>query len=561
MLAKGNRPQPSILPANIQASRIGLPPIERSVFHRPVTRTTTMDVSYLYPVYCQPALPGDVWRARIDLFMRVMTLLRPIFGNLYVDLFVFYCPNRVVWPNFVKLQGQQDNPGDSTDYLIPHIHQIESNDWTPALGSLYDYFALPVGANIPTAAHPAPKFVSALPFRMYNRTVRDWFNDQDFTTSPPIHTDDGPDNFADYVLLPRMKRQDYLTTGRPWPQKGPAVEIPIGSSSAPVIGDGTTVNFVRGAAGAGGFPLVSNVSNTGIYGNYTGGVSDAAVGTTMGISAAAASVTLGLHQSPLYSGMIADLSSAYATSINAIRDAVTLQLQYELDARGGTRYIESLFTRWRVVVADDRLQRPEYLGGFSQRLDISAVPQTSESSEGQPMGQLGGYGVGGRTNHRIDYSVPEHGYIYILANVRADLTYSQQLDQHWTLRSRFEWPEPLTMHIGEQPILASEAVYDGSYAMNDVFAYQEAWASWRYSHNEVTGLMRPGVAGSLANWNLALAPDDVPYQLDEDFLVDNPPIDRVIAVPSQPAFILDMTVDARWARAMPVYSTPGLPRF
>lgn len=561
MLATGNRPQPSILPANVQASRIGLPPIERSVFKRPVTRTQTMDAQWLYPVYCQPALPGDVWKADLDVFIRMMTLLRPIFGNVYLDLFAFYCPNRVVWPNWVKLQGQQDNPGDSTDYLVPHVYANDSGGWVPTLGSIYDYFVLPVGDPFYQTSVAQTRFISALPLRMYNLTYRDWFADQDFTLSPPIWTNDGPDDYRDYALLPRLKRQDYFTTARPWPQKGPAVEIPIASSTAPVVGNEQIVNFVRGTSGAGGFGLGVNTGTTYLAGGYTAGVQSGPVGSAFSSSNPASTVYIGLHPSPNYSGMVADLSGAYATSINTIRDAVTLQQMFELDARGGTRYTESLFTRWRTVVTDDRLQRPEYIGGFSQRLDVSAVPQTSQNAEGNPIGQLGGYGVGGRSGHQMSYSVPEHGYIYILANIRADLTYSQQLDQHWTLRSRFDFPEPLTMHIGEQPILASEMVYDSSPSMDLVWGYQEAWASWRYSKNEVCHLMRPNVSGSLATWNLALGANDVPYQLDDEWLRDNPPIDRVIAVPSEPAFILDMTTTAYWSRAMPVYSTPGLPRF
>lgn len=562
MLAKGNRSQPSITPSNTQASRIGLPPIERSTFFRPVTHTTTIDAGYLYPLYLEECLPGDVFQANIDIFVRMMTLLRPIMSNLHIDLFAFYCPNRILWNHWQQLQGQQDRPGQPTDYLLPHIYGT-SNSWAAASGTIYDYLGLPVNAGFYSSGVSATRHIQALPLRMYNRIITDWFRDQDYQDPPEIHDGDGPDDYQDYALVRRNKRQDYFTTARPWPQKGPAVQIPVGSSSAPVVGNSGTLNLVRGATPGQGAIRVGVQTNSQNLQIGDGATLDPAGSSFSPFTGASANRTVGVHQSPLYSGLIADLSSAYATSVNVIRDAVVLQQMLELDARGGTRYIESLFTRWRVVVQDDRLQRPEYIGGFSQRLDISAVPQTSASGENQPMAQLGGYGTGGRDGHRLSYSVPEHGHIMILVNIRADLTYSQQLRRLWTRRSRWDFPEPLTMHIGEQPILSSEMVYDapGDPVTNMPWGYQEAWAEYRYSQNLVTGLMRPGVSGSLAAWNLALPSDDVPFQLDGEWLKDDPPIGRVIAVPSEPAFLVDMTVNARWHRAMPVYSTPGLDIF
>lgn len=575
MLAKGNRPSPSISPSNARAARIPLPPVERSRFPRPYGNTSTIDVGWLYPLVVEECLPGDTITLNSTAFVRLNTLLKPFMGNLYVDTFWFFVPFRILWPNWEKLQGAQDNPGDSTDYLVPHLYDPAHNAYfNVESGHLFDYMNLALGTyRLDTYDDGLPMYISALYGRAYNKIFNDWFRDQDYQLSVYSPTDDGPDNFQNYNLLKRNMLHDMFTSSRPWAQKGPSVALPLGTW-APVVGMDQPMGLTdqypdvpfasvnapfligSGTTGTGQFPLGSGLSS--------------AAGVIPPLGAPGYSITqpdyqnqyLGLSSDPDRSGVRTDLSSATAATINAIREAVTLQQILELDARGGTRFVERMFATWRVNTGDARLQRPEYLGGSSVRIDISAVPQTSQPTESQPLAQLAGYGTS-VSHSQLHYSTVEAGILMGIWNVRGEVIYNNRLEKKWTRRSRWDFPEPLTMHIGEQPILRQELYYTNTHLGDnqEIWGYQEAWPDYRYTQRAVTGLMRPGVTDSLAVWNIALEGDDTPLHMDGAWLLDHTPVDRVIAVQDEPQFYIDVSVDSMWARMMPVYSDPGLMRF
>jgi len=261
--------------------------------------------------------------------------------------------------------------------------------------------------------------------------------------------------------------------------------------------------------------------------------------------------------------MFADLSGVTAATVNQLREAIAVQQILELDARGGTRYVEALKMRFGVDAGDYRLQRPEYLGGSSQHISVSAIAQTTPNASPTNINALGNLAAYSQATSRLNIhkSFVEHGYVIGLVNVRADLTYHQGIARHWTKRTRFELFEPALAHLGEQAVLNREIYYaDGGTNSNVVFGYQERWAEYRYMPSMVTNLMRPGVSGTLAAWNLTTSFSSQPA-LDGTFIVDNPPLDRVIAVPTQPHVIFDSFFNTKHARLMPVYSVPGLQRF
>ena len=254
----------------------------------------------------------------------------------------------------------------------------------------------------------------------------------------------------------------------------------------------------------------------------------------------------------------ADLTEATAATINQLRQAFAVQRLYERDARGGTRYTEVVRAHFGVISPDARLQRPEYLGGGQSPVLISQVPQTSPTLAGDtPQGNLAAFGVSSMTGHGFSKSFTEHGVVLGLVCVRADLTYQKGLNRMWSRRSRFDYYWPALSHIGEQAVLSKEIWCDGTASDEDVFGYQERYAEYRYKDSLITGELRSDFAQSLDIWHLSQDFAARPL-LNAAFIEENPPFDRVIAVPNEPQFIADFYFKYRCARPMPVYGVPGL---
>lgn len=528
-------------------ARIPTANIRRSVFDRSHVYKTTFDEGKLIPYFVDEVLPGDTFTLSPTEFCRLATPIAPFMDNLYFETFFFFIPYRLVWDNWVKMCGEQDNPEDSTDFMLPQVSITLNQDY---IGTLPDYLGI---SSAKAGAGTEVLKVSALPFRAIWLTWNEWFRDENLQKSVKIDKSDKdaiveqmgegspnvnyglPAGIANiFMCPPRGKRYDYFTSSLPWPQKGPAVDLPLGQT-APVLADvtkPTNVTFV--AYGEPSF-----------FGSLSAIKKDDTVICNMPVDGDG-------NNTNLY----VDLSGSTAITINSLRQAFMLQRYYEIDARGGTRYTEKLVAHFGVTNPDSRLQRPEYLGGHSSMFNINPVAQTSSSDSTSPQGNLAAYGVHGRTYRAFQKSFTEFGVIIGFCNVRADLTYQQGTNRFWFRRDVLDFYWPSFAALGEQTVLNQEIYAQGTSADTDVFGYQERYAEYRYKPSLITGKFRSTIAQPLDVWHLSQEFDNLP-KLSDEFIQDHPPISRVTAVQDEPHFLLDVKFNLKCIRPMPLFGIPG----
>lgn len=545
----------------------------RSVFDRSFSHKTTMNVNYLYPIFVDECLPGDSMRMHFEVFGRLLNpLVAPIMDELYFETLWFKIPFRLTWTHFVNFCGEQENPDDTTDYLMPTINS-GSNGF--GIGSLADIFGIPIG--VPNLN------VNSLAFRAYNLVYNQWFRDVNLIESVnvPMGESDSADN---YKLLKSAKIHDYFTSMLPQAQKGDPVQFGVSGSipiNVPVVGTGKALGLIDGNGvyvglsknqGDGGACL-----RLGAYGNI---LPDVGTGGIPADGIRSYGVTLDANNSGMKATGTLDLSGATGISISDFRFAMKLQQKKERDMIGGTRYISWVKTHFNVDSDDARLQRAEFLGSTREMIDINSVIQTSSSDSVSPQGNITAYGVISHHGSAFSTSFTEHSFLLGIARIRHNPLYQRGLYRMWTRSSLLDYYLPVFNGISEQPVRNDEIFAQGASVVDSngvpvdekALGFQEAWAPYRYRPSMITGYLRSSVNNShlsLDYFHLAQNFTQLPV-LNQSFIEESIPMDRVLALSTEddpsdlPQFIFDFRFYYDCARPMPVHNIPdglGMGRF
>lgn len=511
--------------------------IPRSSFNRSHGLKTTFDSDFLIPIYVDEVIPGSTFNMKATSLLRLNSpTLHPLMDNLKATIHFFFTPYRILWPNFEKMHGAQDDPGDSISYTTPVLSGASVCSTESDLAAYM---------GIPLTLVPNTTNCSALPFRAYREIWNQWYRDENLQNSLDWNATDGPDDNTKTghhdAPLKRGKRYDYFTSSLPSPQKGTAVSLLSGIAPVEGLGvlgtatwstGGVTVDETMGAAEAWAGSYTRDVDNA-IYVEGVGNTNDT------------------------IPYVVANLDENTAT-INELRLAFQTQRLLERDARAGTRYIEHLAAHFGITnYPDARLQRPEFLGGGTFNVQINSVANTSEDAT-QKQGELTGYGIGTGQAGFVK-SFVEWGVIIGLISVQGDITYSQGLDRMWSRSTRYDYAYPVLSQVGEEAVLDQEIWHDTAGTNNDdVWGYQPRYESYRFKNSRLTGLMNVDATGTLASWHLSEDFTTRP-SLDSSFIVSNTatPLDRAIAIPSEPQFNADFYFDLKCALPLPTYGVPG----
>lgn len=527
----------------------------RTRFDRNQTILTTFDAGKLIPFYVDEVLPGDTFSVNTAAIIRMTTPKYPVMDDSYIDFYYFFCPNRILWDNFKHFMGEVESTPwmPARTYSVPQIKINGTNEKpAPDEKSILDYMGVPTKVKKPFT-------INSLPIRGYVKIWNEYFRDENVDNAAVLKTDDADVTYTMSTgendtmekelqeavtggnLLPVNKFHDYFTSCLPYPQRGPEVTIGI-SENAPIAF--YSEKTLEKQLGAGQWYAVQ--------GDILGEV-------TFNGEVITKYKELGeTNTKEIYAGV--DLSDVKATTINQLRQAISVQQYYEALARGGSRYREQVQAIWDVIISDKTTQVPEYLGGGRYHVNINQIVQTSgqQTDNDTPIGETGAMSITPINESSFTKSFEEHGFVIGVACVRHNRSYQQGLEKFWSRKDRLDYYVPQFANIGEQPVKKKEIMLTGEASDEETFGYQEAWADYRMKPNRVSGLMRSNATGTLDFWHYADNYSAVPTLSQEWMVEGKDEIARTLIVQSEPQFFGAIRVANRTTRRMPLYSVPGL---
>ncbi len=523
----------------------------------------TCNTGELIPAFATTLInPGSTYKLTTSILARLNTSRYPTIARGWIDYAWFYVPHTQVWDHWNELMGENTESAwiSQTSYSVPQINI--PNDTTIQSGSLLDHFNWRIGIGDFSA--------SALKVRAYNWIIDQYYRDQNIE---PPYAPDTSDNTLTYTAngdwttggtpYSINRKADVFSTALPEPQKGPDILIPLGTT-APVIGNGTSIGLTNGTQNGG---LATNSSNPNQTWAFTTSYGQNASTDTTNL-ATHLQGRLGLTTDPEKSGMIADLTEAESATINQMRESIVAQHIYERDARSGTRAPEMLWARWGVEVDVLELGRPRMLCMNRFGIDFEQVPQTSASDATSPQGTLTAFGYTNNRNEDGTFSFKYAGTLMCLVTIRFEHKYQQGIPVDDLKKDRFDFWHPEMAGLGDQdiPVAAIYATGGANGTImdweNNTFGYGER--AWEYKNFQscITGQARTEYAQSMDYVHLADYYTSEPT-LSMDWMKENPDnLDRTIFVTSKVAnqWLVDFVAEFEITDTIPLYSIPGVDR-
>lgn len=535
----------------------------RTRFNRDQTILTTFDSGKLIPFFVDEVLPGDTFQVDTTAIIRMSTPKYPVMDDAFIDFYYFYTPDRILWDNFKHFMGEvEETPWMPTKaYAVPQI-KINGTDAKPAPDerSILDYMGVPTKIKKPFT-------INALPIRAYVKIWNEFFRDQNVDNAAVLKTDDADvtynfdaeetetleEDLQNAVLggnlLPVNKYHDYFTSCLPYPQRGPEVKIGLTGAA------GVYAYSDEGLKNKAEVTINSFASQ-----NEPNGKTDQKLYDMLLFKSLPEQLFTGNGKGKEQYFVGADLSKVEATTINQLRQAISVQQYYEALSRGGSRYREQVQALWDVTISDKTVQIPEYLGGGRYQVNVNQIIQTSgqQNENGTPLGETGAISVTPIRESSFTKSFEEHGFVIGVACVRHNRSYQQGLERFWSRKDRLDYYVPQFANLGEQPVKKKEIMLTGNATDEETFGYQEAWADYRMKPNRVSGLMRSNATGTLDFWHYADIYNTVPTLSQEWMAEGKAEIARTLIVQNEPQFFGAVRIANKTTRRMPLYSVPGL---
>ena len=505
----------------------------------------TGNMGELIPFYIQELVPSDKFTVGSECLLRFQPLIAPVMHKIDVTVHYFFVPNRLLWPNWEDF---------ITGATLPQGEQPAApyfNDLLPYLGSPADYFGLPHGGN-----ERINDATNAMPFAAYQKIYCDYYQDQNLIAidfEEDFLLADGNNSTGLGVsdrfnaIRRRAWNHDYFTSCLPFAQKGEAVTLPMQfAQNSKMI-----IRPERPGLGTAGQPVLRD-SLTG----FTVGAQDLQVNFGSELAGGTNNPLYLDPQGSLY-GDATSLNGELTGTINDLRTAYSLQRWLEKNARGGTRYIESILAHFGVKSSDARLQRAEFLGGYKQPVVISEVLQTSETAA-TPQANMAGHAISVGGKIACNYFAEEHGFIIGIMSVMPHSDYFQGVPKLFRKLNSMDYYWPDFALLGEQAVENAEVYYQfPDHPHNQLtFGYLPRYSEYRFNPNRISGELKT----SLDFWTLARR-FNAPPVLNDSF-INCDPSNRIFAVddvtPTNHHLIVHVHNSVYARRPMPKYGTPGM---